>query len=122
MFGSIFYNLWAGLIGFTIYFGLAIQNVFVAPIAIILGSFIAAICSFIVMFPVRIVLNYILFTPEQVVLEEEFVNSEQNKNNVHNLDIQNESATIEFADDSTEDIAKVVRTMMYSENETQSAS
>lgn len=122
MFGSIFYNLWAGLIGFTIYLGLAIQNVFVAPIAIILGSFIAAICSFIVMFPVRIVLNYILFTPEQVVLEEEFVNSEQNKNNVHNLDIQNESATMEFADDSTEDIAKVVRTMMYSENETQSAS
>jgi len=115
MFGSIFYNLWASLIGFTIYFVLALQNVFVAPIAIILGSFIAGLLSFIVMFPIRIVLSYILFTPEEVVLEEEIMTIEQDNNDLHNLEMKSDSSTVEFDDESTEDIAKVVRTMMHSE-------
>lgn len=123
MYGSILYNCWSALVGFSVYFVLALQNQFAAPIGILLGSVLAAIGAFILMFPIRYVLNFILFTPEPVVLtvdEQKQANTEEL--NIESQSLLKQSNTVEFQDENTEDIAKVVRTMMHQDSETRTAS
>ncbi len=112
MFGSIFYNCWASLIAFSIYFFVTLLNSY-SPTHILIGSFIVAIFIFIMMFPVRYFLYYILYTPEEGIYEEfqEELNKiqEQNSENIDSLD---NTTIVEFSDESSEEIAKVVRTMM----------
>ncbi|MGE7089869.1 hypothetical protein ACQKII_00140 [Lysinibacillus sp. NPDC048646] len=120
MFGSIFYNLWGALIAFSIYFFMTLQKPF-TPLRIIIGSFVVALIVFFVMYLVRLLITYILFTPDanQMHTEselEENVSDEQNDENQIKL---NKSSTVEFEDESTEDIAQVVRTMMSREDEQQ---
>ncbi|QDQ01756.1 hypothetical protein FOH38_15410 [Lysinibacillus fusiformis] len=120
MFGSIFYNLWGALIAFSIYFFMTFQKPF-TPLRIIIGSFVVALIVFFVMYLVRLLITYILFTPDvnQAHTEgelEENMSDEQNDENQIKL---NKSSTVEFEDESTEDIAQVVRTMMSREEEQQ---
>lgn len=120
MFGSIFYNLWAALIAFTIYFLITLQKPYL-PIRIIIGSFIAAIIVFFATFLVRYLVSYILYTPE---VEENSVEDELNEATQEDDDLeenkekQGNNSTVEFQDENTEEIAQVVRTMM-SREETQ---
>jgi len=123
MYGSFLYNCWSALVGFTVYFVLALQNQFAAPIGIMIGSFLAAIGAFILMFPVRYLLNFILFTPEPVTItldQEQPIAQEEQK--IVNQSVLNQSNTVEFEDKNTEDIAKVVRTMMHQDSETRAVS
>ncbi len=85
MFGSIFYNLWGALIAFSIYFFMTFQKP-LTPLRIIIGSFVAALIVFFVMYLVRLLITYILFTPEtdKVQTENELdenVSDEQNDEN-----------------------------------------
>lgn len=123
MYGSILYNCWSALIGFTVYFVLALQNQFAAPIGILIGSFIVAIGAFVCMFPIRYLLNFILFTPEPVsVVVDEVIQANKEELQLEDQPFINQSNTVEFEDENTEDIAKVVRTMMHQDNETRTAS
>lgn len=122
MYGSILYNCWSALFGFTVYFVLTIQNPFAAPIVTIISSVIAAIIAFVLMFPIRYLLNFILYTPQPVELEIESTVQQQTEQVVDDQTLLNETNTVEFEDDNTEDIAKVVRTMMYEDDEQQTAS
>lgn len=123
MYGSILYNCWSALVGFTIYFILALQNQFAAPLAILIGSFIAAIGTFLLMFPIRYLLQFILFTPEPVELAmEESVQMNNEESRLEEQPFINQSNSVEFEDANTEDIAKVVRTMMHQDGDSQTAS
>ncbi|SOB93142.1 hypothetical protein SAMN05880501_101610 [Ureibacillus xyleni] len=116
MFGSIFYNCWASLISFSIYFVVTLLNSY-SPTHILIGSFIVAIITFIIMFPFRNFLFYIFYTPEEKLFEKfqaeidkmEVYKSEDDNN------MMNGNTSVEFNDQSSEDIAKVVRTMMNEE-------
>ena len=114
MFGSIFYNCWAALFGFTIYFLIAIINPFAMPLHTLLLSLIIGVCVFLIMFPVRYLIGYILFTPEEVVFNGETDSNEE-------MTVENpmpaQQHTVEFADESTEEIAQVVRTMMNKDDD-----
>ena len=119
MFGSIFYNLWGALIAFTFYFFITLQSGYL-PIRILIGSFIAALFVFFVMFFVRYLISFILYTPES----EESLNDHQHHESVqeeNNLESNHEKelihSTAEFQDENTEEIAQVVRTMMNREEE-----
>lgn len=119
MFGSIFYNCWAALFGFTIYFLIAIMNPFAMPLRTILISSIIAVGVFIIMFPIRYFISYILFTPEEVIFDGELdsADSAEEKAAEQPLPAQQPTSTVEFADESTEDIAQVVRTMMNKDDD-----
>lgn len=120
MFGSIFYNLWGALIAFSCYFFITFQQPY-TPLRIIIGSFIAAIIVFFVMYIVRFLIAYVLFTPnaDQALadsgLEE---NSSTHPDEGSNV-ASSTSSTVEFQDENTEDIAQVVRTMLNREDEQQ---
>ncbi|WP_107923065.1 hypothetical protein [Lysinibacillus parviboronicapiens] len=120
MFGSIFYNLWGALIAFSIYFFMTFQKP-LTPLRIIIGSFVAALIVFFVMYLVRLLITYILFTPEtdKVQTENELDENVSDEQNDENQKKHNTSSTVEFQDESTEDIAQVVRTMMSREDDQQ---
>ncbi|MET4559159.1 putative membrane protein [Lysinibacillus parviboronicapiens] len=120
MFGSIFYNLWGALIAFSIYFFMTFQKP-LTPLRIIIGSFVAALIVFFVMYLVRLLITYILFTPEtdKVQTESELDENVSDEQNDENQKKHNTSSTVEFQDESTEDIAQVVRTMMSREDDQQ---
>ena len=123
MYGSILYNCWSALLGFTVYFVLALQNEFAAPLGILIGSFVAAIGAFVLMFAIRFLLNFILFTPEQVTFAtEEIVHTNVEEQQLEGQSLLNQSSTVEFDDENVEDIAKVVRTMMHQDSESRTAS
>ena len=123
MYGSILYNCWSALVGFTVYFVLALQNQFASPISIILGSVLAAISAFLLMFPIRYLLHFILFTPEQIeVVVDEYEQNETGEMNAQDQAMLNRTNIVEFEDESTEDIANVVRTMMHQDSESRTAS
>ncbi|MGE7940964.1 hypothetical protein ACQKNB_02645 [Lysinibacillus xylanilyticus] len=119
MFGSIFYNLWGALVAFSLYFFSTFQKPF-TPLRIIVGSFVAAIIMFFVMYIVRFLIAYVLFTPEG---DEEVVEGELEENESVNSEEDQETptanSTIEFQDESSDEIAQVVRTMMNREDEQQ---
>lgn len=116
MFGSIFYNCWAALFGFTIYFFIAIMNPLAMPLHTILISSIIAVGVFLFMFPIRYFIGYILFTPEEVIFNDETDFGEE-MTVEQPLPAQQQTSTVEFADESTEEIAQVVRTMMNKDDD-----
>ncbi|WP_332648362.1 hypothetical protein [Lysinibacillus sp. 54212] len=119
MFGSILYNCWAALIGFTVYFFVALQKTIVLPLNVLLGSFIAALIVFLCMFPVRMFLSYIFYTPKEIEFHQiEQLTDEQSDLPSISPHAGNKTSTVEFEDESTEEIAKVVRTMMHTEEGT----
>lgn len=120
MFGSIFYNLWGALIAFSIYFFSTFQKPF-TPLRILIGSFIVAIIAFFVMFIVRFLIAYILFTPGE---DEEAVEVDIEEKELESIEgVKQEvpiaNSTVEFQDENSEEIAQVVRTMMNREEDQQ---
>ena len=120
MFGSIFYNLWGALIAFTIYFFSTFQKPY-TPLRVIIGSFITAIIVFLVMYIVRTLIAYILYTPEvnEEAVEGELADNEQTTPEGTNQEVASANSTVEFQDENSEEIAQVVRTMMNREEEQQ---
>ncbi|MBG9455199.1 hypothetical protein ABE61_14335 [Lysinibacillus sphaericus] len=120
MFGSIFYNLWGALIAFSIYFFSTFLKPY-TPLRIIVGSFVAGIIMFFVMYIVRFLIAYVLFTPEG---DEELVEGEREENESENPEEENQetptaNSTVEFQDENSEEIAQAVRTMMNREADQQ---
>ena len=119
MYRSILFNCWIALIAFSFYFIKTIYDTggTAAPIQTIMWSFIWAILGFILAYGLRAFLDYILYTPEQIdSLETEAIQSVSNgldheATSGSTLSVQNNS-TVEFQDESSEDIAQVVRTML----------
>ncbi len=120
MFGSIFYNLWGALIAFTIYFFSTFQKPY-TPLRVIIGCFITAIIVFLVMYIVRTLIAYILYTPEvnEEAVEGELGDNEQTTPEGTNQEVASANSTVEFQDENSEEIAQVVRTMMNREEEQQ---
>ncbi|MEO4053498.1 multidrug transporter [Solibacillus sp. CAU 1738] len=118
MFGSVFYNCWAALISFTIYFLIAIINPFAMPISTLIIASIVAIVGFLLMFPVRYLMGYVFYTPKEVAFNEETASHTDETTTIGQpLTEQKSTSTVEFADESTEDIAQVVRTMMSKDDD-----
>ena len=119
MYRSILFNCWIALIAFSFYFIKTIYDTggTAAPIQTIMWSFIWAIFGFIFAYGLRAFLDYILYTPEQIDgLETEAISNVSNgldneATSGSTLSVQNNS-TVEFQDESSEDIAQVVRTML----------
>ncbi|MFJ7913490.1 MULTISPECIES: hypothetical protein [Lysinibacillus] len=120
MFGSIFYNLWGALIAFSIYFFSTFLKPY-TPLRIIIGSFVAGIIVFFIMYIVRFLIAYILFTPEDAeeVVEGEHEENESGNREEDNQETPTASSTVEFQDENSEEIAQVVRTMMIREDDPQ---
>ncbi|MGE7997299.1 hypothetical protein ACQKOF_01185 [Lysinibacillus sp. NPDC093190] len=120
MFGSIFYNLWGALLAFSLYFFITFQKPY-TPLSIIIGSFVAGIFVFFVMYIVRFLIAYVLFTPEgdEEVVEGEHEENESNNHEEENQETPTANSAVEFQDESTEEIAQVVRTMMNREDDPQ---
>ncbi|KOS62682.1 hypothetical protein FJQ98_06235 [Lysinibacillus agricola] len=120
MFGSIFYNLWGALIAFSIYFFSTFQKP-ITPLRIIIGSFVAGILVFFVMYIVRFLIAYVLFTPEsnEDVVEGELEDNESDNRNEEDQETPTANSTVEFQDESSDEIAQVVRTMMDHEDDLQ---
>ena len=116
MFGSLFYNFWFSLIGFTIYFFATFQSPYTAT-RVIIGSFVVAIIVFFATFLLRMIVAYILYTPSEEVLVDvdENVQQEQQMSGDSKLNEQAISPAVEFQDETAEEIAEVVRTMMKSD-------
>jgi len=120
MFGSVFYNLWGALIAFSIYFFSTFLKPY-TPLRIIIGSFVAGIIVFFVMYIVRFLIAYILFTPEDAeeVVEGEHEENESGNHEEDNQETPTANSTVEFQDENSEEIAQVVRTMMNREDDPQ---
>lgn len=120
MFGSIFYNLWGALIAFSIYFFSTFQKP-LTPLRILIGSFIVAIIVFFAMYIIRFLIAYILYTPEdnEAVGEGELEENASDEGNEGEQAGSSASSTVEFQDESSEEIAQVVRTMMSREDHQQ---
>lgn len=116
MYGSILYNCWGALLGFTSYFVLALQQPYAIPMETLIGSFVSALVVFLCTYPARVLLGYVLYTPEEVILEEASLVEDQAQEEVPSS--SNRTSTVEFEDENAEEIAKVVRTMMHSEEHT----
>ncbi|MDM5246962.1 hypothetical protein [Lysinibacillus sp. G4S2] len=118
MFGSIFYNLWGALVAFSIYFFSTFQKPF-TPLRIIIGAFVAGIIVFFLMYIVRFLIAYVLFTPEgdDEVVEGDLEENETDNRNEENQETPTANSTVEFQDESSDEIAQVVRTMMNREDE-----
>lgn len=120
MFGSIFYNCWAALFSFAVYFIWAIQDPYAYPWPTIGASFVVAVIGFIAMFILRYFIGYVFYTPEGIVFSDtvdgqgdgELVNENQNQ-----FVTQNEREAVDFEEENTEEIAKVVRTMLHGQDE-----
>ena len=121
MYRSIFFNYWIALIAFTLFFIKTIYDTVgtAAPIQTIAWSFLWAAIGFVLAYGIRAFLDYILYTPEQIDVAEETVSGQ---NVAYDLDHEamsgstlapQNSSTIEFQDESSEDIAQVVRTMLH---------
>lgn len=116
MFGSLFYNLWAALFSFAVYFIVAIQDPFVSPWPTLGIAFLAAGIGFVAMYGVRLFIGYVFYTPEAVVYLEQDTEADSNaiddEQNQQFVPYKNRS-TAEFEEDNTEEVAQVVRTMLH---------
>ena len=118
MYGSLFYNCWAALIGFPVYFFIVLQQPYVMPISALIGSFVTAIIVFLITFLVRLFLGYVLYTPEEVGFQDQLeIEGQPNTNEDLQAPLVEQTSTVEFEEESSEEIAKVVRTMMHSEGQ-----
>lgn len=118
MFGSIFYNCWGALIAFTIYFFATFQTYF--PFRVLMGSFIVALIAFFAMFLVRYLIGYVTYTPDNELFGDSEIESDEMDNPIEQEEVYNNrvnvSSTVEFEDESSEEIAKVVRTMIHEDD------
>lgn len=115
MYGSFFYNCWAALLGFTVYFFIVLQQPYVMPVSALIGSFVAAFIVFLCTFLVRMFLGYVLYTPEEVTFQEPLeVEGQPDTSKELQIPLVEQASTVEFEDENSEEIAKVVRTMMHS--------
>ena len=118
MYGSLFYNCWASLIGFAVYFFIVLQQPYVMPVNALIGSFVTAFIVFLSTFFVRMFLGYVLYTPEEVGFQDQLeLEGPPNTNEGLTTPLVEQTSTVEFEDESSEEIAKVVRTMMHSEDQ-----
>lgn len=118
MFGSLFYNFWGALFSFSVYFIWAIFDPYAMPWPTIGIAAVAAIIGFFVMFAVRYLVGYIMYTPEDVVHNEpEIMNDAVSVEEDGNQQFipQNNRTTTEFEEENTEEIAQVVRSMLHGE-------
>ena len=111
MLGSIFYNCWAALFSFAVYFIWAIQDPYAYPWSTIGASFVAAIIGFIAMYIIRYFIGYVSYTPENVMFSD--VDEQSDAVNENQFVPRSEHTTVEFEEENTEEIAKVVRTMLH---------
>ena len=105
MFGSIFYNCWAALFSFAVYFIWAIQDPYAYPWSTIGASFVVAIIGFITMFIIRYFIGYVFYTPEGIVftdMGDEQGNVETENGNQNQVVPQNERTTIGIEENNTE--------------------
>ena len=118
MYGSFLYNCWAALLGFTVYFIIVLQQPYVMPIGTLIGAFVTAFIVFLCTYLVRTFLGYVLYTPEEVDFQELLeVEGQPNTSEELQIPLVEQTSTVEFEDESSEEIAKVVRTMMHSEGQ-----
>lgn len=118
MYGSFLYNCWAALLGFTVYFIIVLQQPYVMPISALIGAFVTAFIVFLSTFLVRMFLGYVLYTPEEVEFQESIeVEGQPNTSEELQIPLVEQTSTVEFEDENSEEIAKVVRTMMHSEGQ-----
>lgn len=118
MFGSIFYNCWAALLSFAVYFIAAIQNPYAMPLPTIGKAFVVAVIAFSVMFLIRYFLGYVFYTPEAPVLsqnEEELPVIAKETDNTQTVPQSDHTIMEVEEDENTEEIAKVVRSMLQSD-------
>ena len=118
MYRSILFNCWIALIAFSVYFILTIYktNGAAAPVNTLAMSLLWAVIGFLFAYGIRAFLNYILYTPEQIEIATEM---EEMKSVTHEFEEatsgsvrSDPTSTVEFQDESSEDIAQVVRTML----------
>lgn len=115
----MFYNFWAALLSFAVYFIVAIQNPYAMPLPTIGAAFVIAVIAFSLMFLVRYFLGYVFYTPEAPVLsqtEEELPGAVEKETNKEQSVTQSDRTAMEFEDENTEEIAKVVRTMLQGDD------
>ena len=118
MYGSFLYNCWAALLGFTVYFVIVLQQPYVMPISTLIGAFVTALIVFLCTFLVRMFLGYVLYTPEELEFQESIeVEGQPNTSDELKIPSVEQTSTVEFEDENSEEIAKVVRTMMHSEGQ-----
>ena len=118
MYGSFLYNCWAALLGFTVYFIIVLQQPYVMPISALIGAFVTAFIVFLCTYLVRMFLGYVLYTPKEVEFQESLeVEGQPNAGEELQIPLVEQTSTVEFEDESSEEIAKVVRTMMHSEGQ-----
>lgn len=119
MFGSLFYNFWAALCSFTVYFIWAVQDPFAYPLPTIGASLVVALIGFVVMFGIRAFIGYVFYTPENIAYSEVESTSNTEPLNTEQQQFvpQNKRTTVEFEEDNTEEIANVVRTMLHGQEE-----
>jgi|GEM_PF-335455 len=118
MYGSFFYNCWAALLGFAVYFFIVLQQPYVMPVSALIGAFVTALIVFLCTFLVRILLGYVLYTPEEVGFQELLeVEGQPNTSEELQIPLVEQISTVEFEDENSEEIAEVVRTMMHSEGQ-----
>ena len=118
MYGSLFYNCWAALLGFAVYFFIVLQQPYAMPVSTLIGSFVTAFIVFLCTFPVRMFLGYVLYTPEEVGFQELLeVEGQPSTSEELQSPLVEKTSTVELEDESSEEIAQVVRTMMYSEGQ-----
>lgn len=110
MIGTFLINCWAALFAFTLYFLFTFQNGI--PSKVLIGSFIVAAITFILMYPFRLLLGYILYTPEEDLYEQFKENNESIEDLTNFSESNSSNSTTEFSDESPEEIANVVRTMI----------
>ncbi|MEK4253032.1 MULTISPECIES: hypothetical protein [Ureibacillus] len=114
MYGSIFYNCWGSLIAFTITFAIMFQ-ISIFPSQILLVSFIVALAAFVVMFAVRYLIGYILYTPDDALFAD-FIEEVASKNSENIMDEEMDNrfrrASNDFQDENPEEIADVVRRLL----------
>lgn len=111
MFGSIFYNCWAALFAFSVYFFMALNKP-VLPSRILLGAFVSALIVFLVTFAIRFLIAFIIYTPEDLVDEQ--MHDKEEEQFVDNNQL-GKRLTEEFSDETTEEVAQVVKTLLHTE-------
>lgn len=117
MFGSIFYNFWAALLSFAVYFIAGIQNPYAMPLPTIGTALVISAIAFSLMFLIRYFLGYVFYTPEAPVLsqtEEELPVVAKETDKTQTVP-QSDHTTMEVEDENTEEIAQVVRSMLQSD-------
>ena len=118
MYGSYFYNCWAALLGFAVYLFIVLQQPYVMPASALIGAFATAFIVFLCTFLVRMFLGYVLYTPEEVDFQQALEVEKPSKTSEElQIPLGEQTSTVEFEDESSEEIAKVVRTMMHSEGQ-----